>query len=118
MLAEQVGPWAVSGPTRVVGAACLRDTQAQARQRERAEQASERLAALLDLYGFKPQGGCALFQWLITERAEELYEFMARRGILLRLFTHNSSLRFGLPGEEADWVRLSQAFEEYAKDNQ
>ncbi|KQN50923.1 threonine-phosphate decarboxylase [Pseudomonas sp. Leaf48] len=118
LLAEQVGPWAVSGPTRVVGAACLRDTQAQARQRERAEQASERLAALLDLYGFKPQGGCALFQWLITECAEELYEFMARRGILLRLFTHNSSLRFGLPGEEADWVRLSQAFEEYAKDNQ
>ncbi|MCY1384176.1 hypothetical protein D9M69_723980 [compost metagenome] len=54
---------------------------------------------MLEQHGFEPQGGCALFQWLITERAEELHEFMAQRGILLRLFTHNSSLRFGLPGD-------------------
>jgi cobalamin biosynthetic protein CobC len=118
LLAEQVGPWAVSGPTRVVGAACLRDTQAQARQRLRADEAGQRLATLLEHYGFKPQGGCALFQWLITERAEGLHEFMARRGILLRLFTHNSSLRFGLPGDEAGWLRLARAFEEYLKDSQ
>ena len=44
-----------------------------------------------------------LFQWLITPHAERLYEFMAHRGILLRLFTHNSSVRFGLPANEADW---------------
>ena len=43
---------------------------------------------------------------------------MARRGILLRLFTHNSSLRFGLPADEADWTRLAQAFEAYAKETQ
>ena len=116
LLAEQVGPWAVSGPTRVLGQACLQDTEGHARQRARTEQASERLALLLEAHGFKPQGGCALFQWLVTERAEELHEFMARRGILLRLFTHNSSLRFGLPGEEADWVRLDQAFDAFAKE--
>jgi cobalamin biosynthetic protein CobC len=118
LLAEQVGPWAVSGPTRVLGQACLRDTEGQAWQRARTEEASERLASLLELHGFRPQGGCALFQWLITDRAEELHEFMARRGILLRLFTHNSSLRFGLPGEEADWARLAQAFDDYAKESQ
>jgi cobalamin biosynthesis protein CobC len=118
LLAEQVGPWAVSGSTRVVGQACLRDTEGQARQRVRTEAASERLASLLEQYGFKPEGGCALFQWLITERAEELHEFMARRAILLRLFTHNSSLRFGLPGDEIAWVRLTQAFEDFAKENQ
>ncbi|MNU60843.1 Threonine-phosphate decarboxylase [compost metagenome] len=117
LLAEQVGPWAVSGPTRVLGQACLRDTEGHMRQRVRADEASERLASLLALHGFQPQGGCALFQWLITERAEELHEFMARRGILLRLFAHNSSLRFGLPGEEADWMRLSAAFEAFAKDS-
>ncbi|MHC8367897.1 threonine-phosphate decarboxylase CobD [Pseudomonas sp. ZT5P21] len=116
LLAEQVGPWAVSGPTRVVGHACLLDTEGHARQRARTEEASERLALLLEKHGFKPQGGCALFQWRMTERAEELHEFMARRGILLRLFAHNSSLRFGLPGEEADWNRLDQAFEAYAKE--
>ncbi|CAG8864986.1 threonine-phosphate decarboxylase CobD [Pseudomonas fluorescens] len=118
LLAEQVGPWAVSGATRVVGQACLRDTEGHTRQRVRTEEASERLASLLEQYGFEPQGGCALFQWLITERAEALHEFMARRGILLRLFTHNSSLRFGLPGDEIAWVRLVQAFEDFAKENQ
>jgi cobalamin biosynthetic protein CobC len=118
LLAEQVGPWAVSGATRVVGETCLRDTEEQTRQRVRADEASERLASLLEQHGFQPQGGCALFQWLITERAEQLHEFMARRGILLRLFTHNSSLRFGLPSDEIAWVRLAQAFEDFAKENQ
>ncbi|MET1069751.1 MAG: threonine-phosphate decarboxylase CobD [Pseudomonas prosekii] len=118
LLAEQVGPWAVSGPTRVLGQACLQDTEGHARQRLRSEQASQRLAAMLERYDLKPQGGCALFQWLITERAEELYEFMARRGILLRLFTHNSSLRFGLPADAAEEARLEQALRAFAKENQ
>lgn len=116
LLAEQVGPWAVSGPTRVVGQACLRDTQGHARQRLRSEAASERLVEVLERHGLKPQGGCALFQWLISAEAESLYHFMARRGILLRLFTHNSSLRFGLPAEEADWDRLEQALQDYRKE--
>ncbi|MGF6220850.1 threonine-phosphate decarboxylase CobD [Pseudomonas frederiksbergensis] len=118
LLAEQVGPWAVSGPTRVLGQACLTDTDGHTRQRIRTDEAGERLALLLEQYGLKPQGGCALFQWLIIECAEALHEFMARRGILLRLFTHNSSLRFGLPADEADWLRLEQALEAYVKEAQ
>ena len=116
LLAEQVGPWAVSGPTRVLGQACLLDSQAHARQRVRAAAASERLVVLLEKHGFKPQGGCALFQWLSTEHAEALHEFMALRGILLRLFSNTSSLRFGLPGEEADWLRLDQALEAFNRE--
>ncbi|MBC2657313.1 MULTISPECIES: threonine-phosphate decarboxylase CobD [Pseudomonas] len=116
LLAEQVGPWAVSGPTRVLGQACLRDVAGHARQRQRSEAASQQLVAVLQRYGFKPQGGCALFQWLITDEAERLYHFMARRGILLRLFAHNSSLRFGLPADEAECARLEQALLAYRKD--
>ncbi|MGX9865500.1 threonine-phosphate decarboxylase CobD [Pseudomonas moraviensis] len=116
LLAEQVGPWAVSGPTRVLGAACLQDTEGHTRQRIRSDQASERLAALLTRCGFAPQGGCALFQWLITEQAEALHEFLARRGILLRLFTHSSSVRFGLPADAAQELRLEQALQAFAKE--
>ena len=116
LLAEQVGPWAVSGPTRVLGQVCLRDTDGHQQQRRRSEAASLRLIELLERHGFKPHGGCALFQWLITERAEHLYEFMARQGILLRLFSHNSSVRFGLPADENDWLRLERAFVAYAKE--
>ncbi|MBT9304162.1 threonine-phosphate decarboxylase CobD [Pseudomonas sp. TAE6080] len=109
LLAEQVGPWAVSGPTRELGQVCLRDSAGHTHQRQRCEEASQRLFSLLEQYGLRPQGGCALFQWLIADRAEQLHEFMAQRGILLRLFVHDSSLRFGLPGTDADWQRLEQA---------
>jgi len=118
LLAEQVGPWAVSGPTRVLGQACLLDVEGHARQRNRTDEAGKRLAQLLEQYGFAPHGGCALFQWLMIERAAELHEFMAQRGILLRLFTHNSSLRFGLPADEADWVRLEQSLQAFVKETQ
>lgn len=116
LLAEHVGPWAVSGPTRVVGQACLLDTEGHARQRERSELASARLVQLLQQHGLAPQGGCALFQWLITPQAERLYEYMAHRAILLRLFPHNSSVRFGLPADEADWQRLEHALQAYTQE--
>ncbi|MHC8306557.1 threonine-phosphate decarboxylase CobD [Pseudomonas sp. PB3P13] len=116
LLAEQVGPWAVSGPTRVIGQACLLDTDGHARQRQRTEEASERLGLLLEQYGFAAQGGCALFQWVVTGRAEQLHGFMARRGILLRLFIHTSSLRFGLPADDSEWQRLEQAFVAFNKE--
>ncbi|WP_166359019.1 threonine-phosphate decarboxylase CobD [Pseudomonas akapageensis] len=116
LLAEQIGPWAVSGPTRVLGTACLLDTQGHQQQILRSAQASERLARLLRRFGFAPQGGCALFQWLVTDQAAQLHDFMARRGILLRLFVPTCSLRFGLPAEEADWQRLEQAFNDYLKE--
>lgn len=109
LLAEQVGPWAVSGPTRELGQVCLRDSAGHTYQRQRCEDASQHLFRLLEQYGLRPQGGCALFQWLISDHAEQLHEFMAQRGILLRLFVHDSSLRFGLPGTDADWLRLEQA---------
>ncbi|MHA6787362.1 threonine-phosphate decarboxylase CobD [Pseudomonas bijieensis] len=118
LLAEQVGPWAVSGPTRVLGQACLLDSDAHARQRQRCEATSQRLALVLEHHGFKPQGGCGLFQWLVTEHAEGLHDFMAHRGILLRLFTSTGSLRFGLPADDGEFLRLEQAFEAYAKDVQ
>ncbi|WP_207282581.1 threonine-phosphate decarboxylase CobD [Pseudomonas sp. FW300-N2F2] len=116
LLAEQVGPWAVSGPTRVLGQACLLDSAAHAAQRQRCEATSQRLALLLERHGFKPQGGCGLFQWLVTEHAQGLHDFMAHRGILLRLFVNTSSLRFGLPADDSEFLRLEQAFEAYAKD--
>lgn len=116
VLARQIGPWSVSGPTRILGQACLSDVAGHQRQRQRTEQASQRLVDVLDRHGFAPKGGCALFQWLITPLAEELYEFCAKRGILLRIFTLNSSLRFGLPREDADWQRLEQALAEFSRE--
>jgi cobalamin biosynthetic protein CobC len=117
LLAREIGPWAVNGPTRVLGEVCLSDSQGHALQRQRSEQASQRLVQVLGRHGLTPQGGCALFQWLVTPHAASLHEFCARRGILLRLFLndgpHHSSLRFGLPRDEADWQRLDSVLHEF-----
>ena len=115
-LAQELGPWSISGPTRVLGQACLADRQAQAQQTLRCAEASARLAALLESTGLKPAGGCDLFQYLRHEQAPVLHEFMARRGILLRLFDQPPSLRFGLPADEADWQRLAVALDAYRKE--
>ncbi|MDD0975841.1 threonine-phosphate decarboxylase CobD [Pseudomonas fontis] len=117
LLAEQLGPWAISGPTRILGQACLLDRAAHQLQIKRCAEASARLAKTLEAAGLKPAGGCDLFQYLELDQADELYEFMARRGILLRLFSVTSSLRFGLPAEESDWQRLTQALAEYRKEH-
>lgn len=121
VLARQIGPWAVSGPTRVLGQACLQDVGGHSRQRIRAEEASQRLVSLLTWHGLKPQGGCALFQWLTTPNAVQLHEFCASRGVLLRLFVNaerpdNNSVRFGLPADELSWQRLEQVLSEYDKE--
>lgn len=115
-LAELLGPWTVSGPTRILGQACLLDSAAHQRQIARCAAASQQLGALMSAAGFAPTGGCDLFQYLLTDQAEPLHEFMARRGILLRLFNLPASLRFGLPATEADFQRLQQAFNDYRKE--
>jgi cobalamin biosynthetic protein CobC len=120
LLRNEIGPWAVSGPTRIIGEACLSDTDGHQAQRQRTEQASERLAQLLARHGLKPQGGCALFQRVITPRAAQLYEFIALRGILLRLFVSDDplkcSLRFGLPREETQWQRLDTVLSDFKRE--
>ena len=107
-LNERLGPWAVSGPARWLGLACLADQAAHQQQSLRLQQASQRLADLLAEFGLVTQG-CALFQWLLTAQAAALHQHFAQRGILLRHFTQPQSLRFGLPATEADWQRLQRA---------
>jgi cobalamin biosynthetic protein CobC len=110
-LADSLGPWSVSGPARWVASAALDDRVWQEEARRRLQEQEGRLQELLCRYGLKPSGGCALFQWLVTPRAAAIRETLARRGILIRLFTHPSSLRFGLPGKEDEWRRLTAALE-------
>lgn len=113
-LDERLGPWAVSGPARWLGLACLADEVAHQQQRVRLQDSSQRLAKLLADAGLSATGGCALFQWLATPKAAELHRHFARRGILLRHFTQPPSLRFGLPASEADWQRLRLALQDLA----
>ena len=111
-----LGPWTISGPARFVTSRLLQDQPAQVRQRERLLVDGERLATLLRGHGLPPTGGCALFQWIASERAKLLHDFLACNGILTRLFAQPPSLRFGLPADEAGWQRLDQALAMFARE--
>ena len=111
-LAEQLGPWTLSGPTRFVLARALADRSWQAGARDRLRLSAERLAALLARHGLAASGGTAFFQWCKTERAPALRDALAAQGILVRLFDQPASLRFGLPGDDAAFRRLDAAIDE------
>lgn len=110
-LAEQLGPWGIAGPSRTVARQALADRAWQEAARIRLAADGARLAELLRRHGMATAGGCALFQWVETPRADRIHETLARRGILTRRFARPPGLRFGLPGAEEQWQRLEQALQ-------
>lgn len=108
---EQLGPWSINGPARWIARHALQDGAWQSATRQRLKRDSMRLSALLAQNKLSPACSTALFQWVRTGHAAALHDALARQGILTRLFTTPSSLRFGLPGTEAEWERLTLALE-------
>lgn len=108
-LTTALGPWAVSHPARWAARLALADTDWQAAQRLRLRAAAARLSALLHAHSLGEVHGTALFQYVPIPRAAEIHDALARRGILVRLFTSPAALRFGLPKSEEDWQRLQTA---------
>jgi cobalamin biosynthetic protein CobC len=108
-LNEALGPWTVAHPARWAAQHAFLDQPWQMAERQRLARASLRLADLLARYGLAPVGGTALFQWVETVQAPAIRDALAEQGIWLRIFAAPASLRFGLPGAEAEWQRLEQA---------
>ncbi len=109
-LADKLGPWSLSGPTRYVAKRALQDISWILESKNNLLIASKRLYDLLNKYNLEVSGGTALFQWVEHLNAKSIYTFFAEQGILLRYFEENisiaSSLRFGLPAKEEQWQRL------------
>jgi len=98
-----------------VAKAALDDTAWQAATREKLVATSQRLADLL-----APLGSVSRTALFCTVGGGEppvpvaaLAEHFARRGILVRHFDAHGLLRFGLPGDEAEWQRLAAAVAEW-----
>ncbi len=108
-LEQALGPWPVSGPSRWLARQLLEDRPGQQRQRQRLQQASQRLARLLQQHGLPPRGGTALFQWRPEPAAAPLCDWLARQAILVRPFDNPPALRLGLPADARGWARLEQA---------
>jgi cobalamin biosynthesis protein CobC len=105
-----LGPWAVSGPAVEIAVKALSDKAWLAQAVARLERDAARLDALLTKAGFDILGGTPLFRLAKHQRARQWFEILARCGLLTRPFPERQDwLRFGLPGHETDWVRLTDA---------
>ena len=110
-LRERIGPWSVSHPSRAVAQQALVDTAWQAATRTKLAANSQRLAELLAPLGEVSR--TALFCTVRTPDVETLSEHVAQRAILTRRFEQHGLLRFGLPGSETEWQRLTVAVSEW-----
>ena len=110
-MAEIIGPWTIAGPAREVARLALADQAWQAAMRPKLQAAGQRLHALLQTLG--EVKSTALFATLTLAETGALHEFLAQRGILVRRFDQQPLLRFGLPGDEAAWQRLSTALNDW-----
>lgn len=131
-LREAIGPWPVAHPARVVARKALTDFAWQKATRKQLATSSLRLADCLAPLGRVNR--TALFCTLnmadkkVTNaasseqreppqprepRLDALFEHFARRAILTRRFAQHGLLRFGLPGNETEWQRLSTAIDEW-----
>lgn len=108
-VAQELGPWHLSGPAREVARLALQDQVWQKRCRPRLLHDSARLAALLHEYGLAVAGATSLFHYCPHPEAGRLHQLLAAEGIFTRLFEEPGALRFGLPGREAEWGRLQQS---------
>ena len=105
-----LGPWPVSGAALAVGRAALADADWREKARGLLAQAVLRLETLLANAGLEIVGGTFLFRLVRTKDAAELFQRLGQAGIIVRRFAdHPSWLRFGLPGNEAEWQRLGAA---------
>ena len=107
-LREHLGPWAVSGPAVAIGSRALGDAEWQTCARQRLTNDAHRLDAVLIEAGFEIVGGTSLFRLTRHADATSIWTALCRSGVLVRAFPRRPGLlRFGLPGEESEWARLS-----------
>jgi cobalamin biosynthesis protein CobC len=110
-----LGPWPVAGPALAAGEAALADAGWAKTMRDVLARDAARLDGLLTGAGLEIAGGTSLFRLVHTPAAGMLADHLGRAGIVVRRFAEApTSLRFGLPADEAAWQRLAAALDAFA----
>jgi cobalamin biosynthetic protein CobC len=109
-IGDLLGPWAVSGPAIAIAQRALSDVAWLLAARERLTGDAARLDGLLRGAGCEIIGGTPLFRLAAHPAAQQLRQRLGSHGIHVRRFADNTAwLRFGLPGPELSWLRLTAA---------
>ncbi|PZQ98002.1 MAG: threonine-phosphate decarboxylase [Cereibacter sphaeroides] len=112
-LEKLLGPWPVSGPALVIGAAALSDMDWAEVTRTRLFTDAARLDGLLTKAGARIIGGTSLFRLAEVTDAARWQEALARCHIWTRIFPYSDRwLRLGIPASESEWSRLTEALED------
>ncbi|GLQ35278.1 threonine-phosphate decarboxylase [Amylibacter marinus] len=111
-LSEMIGPWAVSGPAQLVGASALSDLVWAKQTRKRLAQDAPRLDQMMIDAGNSVIGGTNLFRLYQTPDATRTNRYLAQNRIWSRCFPYSKTwVRLGIPGQDQDWQRLSNALD-------
>lgn len=109
-LRAALGPWPVSGPALAVATKAYQDAEWIAATRTRLNGDRLRLEALLQGHGMVLVGATDLFVLVRHGQALDIASALGHAGILIREFPDRPDLlRFGLPGSDEAWERLTRA---------
>jgi cobalamin biosynthetic protein CobC len=108
-VASVIGDWPVSATALAIGTRAIADREWQEAMRARLGREAGRLREILTANRLAIRGGTDLFV-LAEDSAGALHERLARQGIWTRAFTDEPTwVRFGLPGNDAEFARLERA---------
>ncbi len=111
-IAQRQGPWAVSHPSRWLGALALADQQWQQQNRNFLVAQSKALQEILSKY-FQNIHKSNYFCYFQHPQAEQIKHQLAQQGIWIRYFEAHSSLRLGLPINSNEFSRLDATFSSF-----
>jgi cobalamin biosynthesis protein CobC len=109
-VADMAGPWPVSGSAIEIGRKALADRAWAAATSARLASEAKPLDQLAEGAGWHVVGGTPLFRLYETGDADAAQTRLAKSRIWSRRFPYSEGwLRLGLPGDSAEWDRLSRA---------
>ena len=113
-ISDLAGPWAVSGPALHVGAQAMADRAWADATTLYLSEAALRLDRLAVAAGWRMAGGTHLFRLYDTGDAAAAQDRLARAHIWTRRFPWSDRLlRLGIPGDPAEWDRLTAALRKF-----
>jgi len=105
-----IGPWPVSTPGCHIGREALSDHRWRTQMGSRLATEMAALRRIVTRAGLDYVGGTTLFSLFRSPHAQQIWDDLARAGLLVRRFEWDRDLlRFGLPGEASTLSRLARA---------
>lgn len=113
-LAQQLGPWHISGPAQYIGQQALSDQAWVDNTRNNLVRMAQQLRDVLAQNRLTPLGGTDLFQLAETSCAKTLHQHLSEHHILTRIFPYSTKwIRLGLPANTNALSRLNDVLGQY-----